>query len=80
MNDALTSVIKNTHVLATVFLELWRRKQSVIQWEWDLQGTEQDEEPRPGCAIILLYLLKEQLIFRAFQSSKRASKHLERIQ
>ncbi|XP_023310794.1 anoctamin-4-like [Anoplophora glabripennis] len=32
---------------ATVFLELWRRKQSVIQWEWDLQGTEQDEEPRP---------------------------------
>ena len=35
-------------VLATVFLELWRRKQSVIQWEWDLQGFESDEEPRPG--------------------------------
>ncbi|KAJ3652368.1 hypothetical protein Zmor_018341 [Zophobas morio] len=32
---------------ATVFLELWRRKQSVIQWEWDLQGFESDEEPRP---------------------------------
>ncbi|XP_015836241.1 anoctamin-4 isoform X2 [Tribolium castaneum] len=32
---------------ATVFLELWRRKQSVIQWEWDLNGTDQDEEPRP---------------------------------
>ncbi|CAH1112019.1 unnamed protein product [Psylliodes chrysocephalus] len=32
---------------ATVFLEMWRRKQSVIQWEWDLQDTEQDEEPRP---------------------------------
>ncbi|XP_050300119.1 anoctamin-4 isoform X2 [Anthonomus grandis grandis] len=32
---------------ATVFLELWRRKQSVIQWEWDLQDTEQDEEARP---------------------------------
>ncbi|CAG9770244.1 unnamed protein product [Ceutorhynchus assimilis] len=32
---------------ATVFLELWQRKQSVIQWEWDLQGTDQDEEPRP---------------------------------
>ncbi|XP_060533932.1 anoctamin-4-like [Cylas formicarius] len=32
---------------ATVFLEMWRRKQSVIQWEWDLNGTEQDEEPRP---------------------------------
>lgn len=35
-------------IVATVFLELWRRKQNVIQWEWDLQGTEQDEEPRPG--------------------------------
>ncbi|KAG5878819.1 hypothetical protein JTB14_032446 [Gonioctena quinquepunctata] len=34
-------------ISATVFLELWRRKQSVIQWEWDLHGTEQDEEPRP---------------------------------
>lgn len=32
---------------ATLFLELWRRKQSVIQWEWDLQGIEEDEEPRP---------------------------------
>ncbi|KAF7286638.1 hypothetical protein GWI33_004671 [Rhynchophorus ferrugineus] len=32
---------------ATVFLEMWRRKQNVIQWEWDLQGTEQDEDPRP---------------------------------
>ncbi|KAK9876029.1 hypothetical protein WA026_011144 [Henosepilachna vigintioctopunctata] len=32
---------------ATVFLELWRRKQKMIQWEWDLQGTELDEEPRP---------------------------------
>ncbi|KAL1502850.1 hypothetical protein ABEB36_007931 [Hypothenemus hampei] len=32
---------------ATMFLELWRRKQSVIQWEWDLQGTEMEEEPRP---------------------------------
>ncbi|KAB0791795.1 hypothetical protein PPYR_03595 [Photinus pyralis] len=33
-------------IWATLFLELWRRKQSMIQWEWDLQGTEQDEEPR----------------------------------
>ncbi|XP_019876334.2 anoctamin-4-like isoform X1 [Aethina tumida] len=32
---------------ATVYLELWRRKQNVIQWEWDLQDTEMDEEPRP---------------------------------
>ncbi|KAF5284242.1 hypothetical protein FQR65_LT00242 [Abscondita terminalis] len=34
-------------IWATLFLELWRRKQSMIQWEWDLQGAEQDEEPRP---------------------------------
>lgn len=33
--------------LATTFLELWKRKQSVLVWEWDLQGTESDEEPRP---------------------------------
>ncbi|XP_063697061.1 anoctamin-4 [Culicoides brevitarsis] len=32
---------------ATTFLELWKRKQSVLVWEWDLQGTESDEEPRP---------------------------------
>lgn len=33
--------------LATTFLELWKRKQSVLVWEWDLQGTENEEEPRP---------------------------------
>ncbi|XP_024081221.1 anoctamin-4 isoform X2 [Cimex lectularius] len=32
---------------ATTFLELWKRKQAVIAWEWDLQYTEEDEEPRP---------------------------------
>lgn len=32
---------------ATTFLELWKRKQSVLVWEWDLQGTENDEEARP---------------------------------
>ncbi|XP_055692726.1 anoctamin-4 [Lutzomyia longipalpis] len=32
---------------ATTFLELWKRKQSVIIWEWDLQDTESDEENRP---------------------------------
>lgn len=30
-----------------MFLELWRRKECVIQWEWDLQNVERDEEPRP---------------------------------
>lgn len=32
---------------ATTFLELWKRRQAVIIWEWDLQNAECDEEPRP---------------------------------
>ncbi|XP_066593098.1 anoctamin-4 [Prorops nasuta] len=32
---------------ATTFLELWKRRQAVIVWEWDLQNTDGDEEPRP---------------------------------
>ncbi|XP_015586534.1 anoctamin-4 isoform X2 [Cephus cinctus] len=32
---------------ATTFLELWKRRQAVIVWEWDLQNSEGDEEPRP---------------------------------
>ncbi|XP_049855202.1 anoctamin-4-like [Schistocerca gregaria] len=32
---------------ATTFLELWKRRQAVIVWEWDLQNAEEDEEPRP---------------------------------
>ncbi|KAI5730955.1 hypothetical protein M8J77_002582 [Diaphorina citri] len=32
---------------ATTFLELWKRRQAVIAWEWDLQNAEDDEEPRP---------------------------------
>ncbi|CAF4888233.1 unnamed protein product [Pieris macdunnoughi] len=32
---------------ATTFLELWKRKQSVLRWEWDLGGVDQDEDIRP---------------------------------
>ncbi|KAK6625541.1 hypothetical protein RUM43_005840 [Polyplax serrata] len=32
---------------ATMYLELWKRQQSIIVWEWDLQLVEEDEEPRP---------------------------------
>ncbi|KAH8270378.1 hypothetical protein KR018_009200 [Drosophila ironensis] len=32
---------------ATTFLELWKRKQSVIVWEWDLHNVDMDEENRP---------------------------------
>lgn len=33
--------------LATTFLELWKRKQSVLVWEWDLHNVDMDEENRP---------------------------------
>lgn len=26
---------------------MWKRQQSIIVWEWDLQNIEDDEEPRP---------------------------------
>ncbi|XP_011343557.1 anoctamin-4 isoform X2 [Ooceraea biroi] len=32
---------------ATTFLELWKRRQAVLVWEWDLQNTDYNEEPRP---------------------------------
>ncbi|KAJ2943398.1 hypothetical protein O0L34_g12207 [Tuta absoluta] len=32
---------------ATTFLELWKRKMSVLCWEWDLGGTDGDEDLRP---------------------------------
>jgi len=33
--------------IATTFLELWKRKQSVLVWEWDLHNVDMDEENRP---------------------------------
>ena len=32
---------------ATVFMELWKRRQSVMVWEWDLEMDEQEEQTRP---------------------------------
>ncbi|XP_023244977.1 anoctamin-4 [Copidosoma floridanum] len=32
---------------ATTFLEMWKRKQAVLAWEWDLQNDDGHEEPRP---------------------------------
>lgn len=26
---------------------MWKRRQAVLAWEWDLQNGENDEEPRP---------------------------------
>lgn len=36
-----------TCFVATTFLELWKRKQSVVVWEWDLRSVDWDEESRP---------------------------------
>ena len=30
-----------------MFLELWKRRQSVLQWQWDLENYEDEEEIRP---------------------------------
>lgn len=35
------------HIKATTFLELWKRKQAILVWEWDLQKIEEDVETRP---------------------------------
>ena len=32
---------------ATVFMEMWKRRQSVLVWEWDLEMDEQEEQTRP---------------------------------
>ncbi len=32
---------------ATMFLEFWKRRQSVLSWEWDLTNFEEHEQPRP---------------------------------
>ncbi len=30
-----------------MFLEMWKRRQAVIAWEWDLTTFEDDEQTRP---------------------------------
>ena len=30
-----------------MFGELWKRKQAVIAWEWDLESFEEEEQPMP---------------------------------
>ena len=32
---------------ATLFVEIWKRRQSVLAWEWDLEMDDQEEQPRP---------------------------------
>ena len=32
---------------ATMFMELWKRRQAVMVWEWDLEMDDQEEQTRP---------------------------------
>ena len=32
---------------ATLFVEIWKRRQSILAWEWDLEMDDQEEHPRP---------------------------------
>ena len=34
-------------VWATTFLEMWKRRQAILKWEWDLSDNEDVEEIRP---------------------------------
>ena len=33
--------------IATTFLEMWKRRQAILKWEWDLTDDEDVEEIRP---------------------------------
>ena len=46
-NLTYCSNLPNIFTSAIVFLELWKRKQAVIAWEWDLTKFEEDEPLRP---------------------------------
>ena len=32
---------------AVIFMELWKRKQKVVAWEWDLESFEEEEQAMP---------------------------------
>ena len=32
---------------ATMFMELWKCRQAVMVWEWDLEMDDQEEQTRP---------------------------------
>ena len=37
---------------AAVFMEMWKRRQSVMVWEWDLEMDEQEEQTRPEFEVL----------------------------
>ena len=37
----------HNYCVGTIFFELWRRKQEILKWEWDLEEEEDMDEARP---------------------------------
>ena len=49
-----TSNVVNS--LATLFVELWKRRQSILVWEWDLEMDDQEEQPRPEFEVLISFV------------------------
>ena len=50
-ND-LTVIYALMSLWAAVFMEMWKRRQSVMVWEWDLEMDEQEEQTRPEFEVL----------------------------
>ena len=44
------------HRSATLFVELWKRRQSILVWEWDLEMDDQEEQPRPEFEVGITFI------------------------
>ena len=42
-----TDTTNHINSIATTFLEMWKRRQAILKWEWDLTDDEDVEEIRP---------------------------------
>ena len=43
----LSSSSGTSYFKATTYIELWKRRQAILQWEWDLEDNADAEELRP---------------------------------
>lgn len=46
-NDSTVVFAFFMSIWAALFMELWKRRQSVLVWEWDLASDDQEEQTRP---------------------------------
>ena len=47
LSNSISTVTKRFNFIATTFLEMWKRRQAILKWEWDLTDDEDVEEIRP---------------------------------